>query len=204
LLIKNGFVKKNIIKLKILGITFSQVQTGAYALILKEEKGVRRLPIIIGTLEAQSIAIFLEELVPPRPLTHDLFIAFIQLINIKLTSIHIYKYEDGVFFSELWFNNNGKELRIDSRTSDAIALAIRSNAPIYVTNSIMDEASIVMDDDDLEEFDPPELKKSRSSYENVNLKELQKNLNEAIIAEDYEKASRIRDLINKKQQGEKQ
>jgi bifunctional DNase/RNase len=193
-------VEKNIIKLKILGITFSQVQTGAYALILKEEEGMRRLPIIIGTPEAQSIAIFLEGLLPPRPLTHDLFTTFIQLIDVKLTSIHIYKYEDGVFSSELRYNNKGKELRIDSRTSDAIALAIRVDAPIYITNSIMDEVSVMMDDNDLwEEMETPDLKEVQVSYESMNLEELQKNLNEAIIAEDYEKASRIRDSINKKQ-----
>jgi bifunctional DNase/RNase len=197
-------VENNKIRLKILGITFSQVQTGAYALILKEENGLRRLPIIIGTPEAQSIAIFLEELSPPRPLTHDLFITFLRTINIELKSVHIYKYEDGVFFSELLFNNEGKDLRMDSRTSDAIALAIRSDAPIYITGSIMDEVSIIMENDDLEELDTSELKKAQSSYESINLEELQKNLNEAITAEDYEKASRIRDLINKKRQGGKQ
>jgi bifunctional DNase/RNase len=195
-------VKKNKIRLNILGITFSQIQTGAYALILKEEKGRRRLPVIIGTPEAQSIAIFLEGLLPPRPLTHDLFITLIQSVSIELTAVHIYKYEDGVFFSELQFNNKGKELRIDSRTSDAIALAIRSNAPIYITDSIMDKVGIIMDDDDLlEELENPDLKKSQSSYESMNLEDLQKNLNEAIGMEDYEKASRIRDLINKKQRG---
>jgi bifunctional DNase/RNase len=192
------------INLKILGITFSQVQTGAYALILKEENGMRRLPIIIGTPEAQSIAIYLEGLLPPRPLTHDLFITFLRAMNIELTSIHIYKYDEGVFFSELLFNNKGKELRIDSRTSDAIALAVRSDAPIYITDSIMDEVSIIMDNDDLEELDTSELKKAQSSYESINLEELQKSLNDAIIAEDYEKASHIRDLINKKQQRGKQ
>ncbi|MDR2057566.1 MAG: bifunctional nuclease family protein [Dysgonamonadaceae bacterium] len=194
-------MENNKIRLKILGITFSQVQTGAYALILKEEKGLRRLPIIIGTPEAQSIAIFLEGLLPPRPLTHDLFISFAQAINIELTAVDIYKYEDGVFFSELLFSKKGKELRIDSRTSDAIALAVRANAPIFITESIMDEVSIIMDDDDLlEELENPDLKKkTQSSCEGMNLEELQKNLNEAITSEDYEKASRIRDLINKRQ-----
>jgi bifunctional DNase/RNase len=194
-------VENNKIRLKILGITFSQVQTGAYALILKEENGLRRLPIIIGTPEAQSIAIFLEGLLPPRPLTHDLFITFLQAIQIELASVHIYKYEDGVFYSELLFKNKENDLRIDSRTSDAIALAIRCDAPIYITDSIMNEISILMDDDDLEELDPSELKKSQSSRDSINLDELQKNLNEAINEEDYEKASHIRDLINKKHEG---
>jgi bifunctional DNase/RNase len=194
-------VKNDKIKLQILGITFSQVQAGAYALILKEEKSLRRLPIIIGTPEAQSIAIFLEGLNPPRPLTHDLFISFSQATDIELTSVNIYKYEDGVFFSELVFNNKGKEIHIDSRTSDAIALAIRVNAPIYTTKSIMDSVSIVIDDDDiLEELEnSTDLKKSKLSYEEMNLENLQKSLKEAIIAEDYEKASHLRDLINRKQ-----
>jgi bifunctional DNase/RNase len=185
-------VENDKIKLKILGITFSQVQAGAYALILKEEKGQRRLPIIIGTPEAQSIAIFLEALSPPRPLTHDLFISFANALDIQLIAVNIYKYEEGVFFSELLFKNKEKELRIDSRTSDAIALAIRSDASIYITEAIMSEVSIIMDDDDLlEELESPDLKKNKS------VEELKRNLHEAIIAEDYEKASHLRDLINK-------
>jgi bifunctional DNase/RNase len=192
-------VKNDKIKLKILGITFSQVQAGAYALILKEEKGQRRLPIIIGTPEAQSIAIFLEALIPPRPLTHDLFISFTEAVDIRLIAVNIYRYEEGVFFSELLFKNKDEELRIDSRTSDAIALAIRADASIYITEAIMREVSIVMDDDDLlDELESPDLKKNRSaSYESMNLEELQRNLNEAIVAEDYEKASHLRDLINR-------
>jgi bifunctional DNase/RNase len=192
-------VENNKIKLQILGITFSQVQTGAYALILKEDKGLRRLPIVIGTPEAQSIAIFLEGLKPPRPLTHDLFISFTQAIKTELIAINIYKYEDGVFFSELVFDNQGAELRIDSRTSDAIALAIRANAPIYTTETIMTEIGIVIDNDDLlEELENSDLKKNKLSYEEMNLENLRENLNNAIIAEDYEKASHLRDLINKK------
>jgi bifunctional DNase/RNase len=188
------------IKLQILGITFSQMQAGAYALILKEEKGLRRLPVIIGTPEAQSIAIFLEGSQPPRPLTHDLFISFIQAINIELASVNIYKYEDGIFFSELLFNNQGKKLRIDSRTSDAIALAIRVDAPIYTTQTIMNEVSIVIEDDDLlDELENSELDKSEASAEEMNLENLQKSLNDAILTEDYEKASFLRDLINQKQ-----
>jgi bifunctional DNase/RNase len=187
------------VKLRILGITFSQIQAGAYALILQEETGSRRLPIIIGTPEAQSIAIFLENLHPPRPLTHDLFISFTQATGIKLIAVNIYKYEDGVFFSELLFNNNGNELRIDSRTSDAIALAIRTDAPIYTTQEIVNEVGIIIEEEDFyDELDNPELK-NKNSYEEIDLENLQKSLNEAIIAEDYEKASHLRDLINQKQ-----
>jgi bifunctional DNase/RNase len=193
-------VSEKRIELKILGITFSQVQAGAYALILVEENGIRRVPIIIGTPEAQSIAIYLEGLIPPRPLTHDLFISFTDVINVKLKGVNIYKYEDGVFFSELLFDNQGQEVRIDSRTSDAIAIAIRVNAPIYTTEAIMREVGVEMKDDDfLEEIDNESVPlKENLSYDKMNLEDLRKILNEAIIAEDYEKASSLRDLINKK------
>jgi bifunctional DNase/RNase len=192
-------VKHKKVKLQILGITFSQVQAGAYALILKEEDGQRRLPIIIGTPEAQSIAIFLEDLRPPRPLTHDLFITFIQAANIKLTAVNIYKYEEGVFFSEILFDNKGSELRIDSRTSDAIALALRTDSPVYTTGAIIDEVGIIVEEDDLpDEPDTLDLKKNKTPHEETDTENLQKKLNEAIIAEEYEKASRLRDLINQK------
>ena len=189
------------IRLKILGITFSQVQAGAYALILVEDNGPRRLPIIIGTPEAQSIAIFLEGLTPPRPLTHDLFISFSNALNIEFKGVYIYKYEEGVFFSELVFDNKGEELRIDSRTSDAIAIAIRINVPIYATEAIMQEAGIITKEDDLleKELKETDLDTSKSSYENMDIEELHKILDEAINAEDYEKASNLRDIINQKQ-----
>ncbi|GHT41018.1 hypothetical protein FACS189437_07400 [Bacteroidia bacterium] len=189
------------VQLKILGITFSQVQAGAYALILTEEGGKRRIPIIIGTSEAQSIAIFLEGLNPPRPLTHDLFITFAEAVNVRLKRINIYKYSDGIFFSEIIFDNGGNIIRMDARTSDAIALAVRTQSPIFITEEIMKEVSIMGNDDDDDFWDDieerPE-KKSKISFESMNLKDLQIQLNEAIANEDYEKASSIRDLINKK------
>jgi bifunctional DNase/RNase len=189
------------VKLKILGITFSQVQAGAYALVLAEENGTRRIPIIIGTPEAQSIAIFLEKLHPPRPLTHDLFISFTKLLNIELKEVFIYKYEEGVFFSDLIFNDGTKDIRIDSRTSDAIALAVRTEANIYITEVIMKEVSIEMENDDiLEEMEDESDSKVPTGFslENMNLDELQKALDEAIAMENYEKASYIRDLIKNK------
>lgn len=184
-----------------MGITFSQVQAGAYALILAEEGGKRRIPIIIGTPEAQSIAIFLEGLNPPRPLTHDLFITFAQAVNVGLKQVNIHKYSDGIFFSEIIFDNGGKTFRLDARTSDAIALAVRTQAPIFITEEIMKEVSILTNDEDDDFWDnieeQPE-KKSRISFESMNLEDLQIQLNEAIASEDYEKASSIRDLINQK------
>ncbi|MCL2650124.1 MAG: bifunctional nuclease family protein [Candidatus Azobacteroides sp.] len=191
------------IKLNVLGITFSQVQAGAYALVLTEENGARRVPIIIGTPEAQSIAIFLEGLHPPRPLTHDLFITFMEKVDVSLKEIYIYKFVEGVFYSELVFTKENEIIKIDSRTSDAIALAIRTHSPIYTTEEIMQETGIIMeDDDDLEDFDndrenQPIITQQRS-IENLSEKELQKALNDAISMENYENASKIRDLLNKK------
>ncbi len=187
------------VKLNVLGITFSQVQAGAYALVLSEENGNRRVPIIIGTPEAQSIAIFLEGLHPPRPLTHELFLSFADAVNVSLKEIYIYKFEEGVFFSELVFTQGEKDITIDSRTSDAIALAVRSSAPIYTTEEIMKEAGIIMDDDFPEESEVEvETHKPQYSFDTMNLEELENALNDAIAMEDYEKASKIRDLINKK------
>ena len=124
----------NRIKLRVLGITYSQIQSGAYALVLAEENGSRRIPIIIGTAEAQSIAIQLEHLTPPRPLTHDLFVAFAEAFDIHLKEVFIYKFEEGVFSAELIVEDKeGEVKKIDSRTSDAIAFELRCNAQITTT-----------------------------------------------------------------------
>ena len=196
-------MKNSRIKLNVLGITFSQVQAGAYALVLAEENGSRRVPIIIGTPEAQSIAIFLEGLQPPRPLTHDLFITFMDKISVVLKEIFIYRFTDGVFYSELIFSKNNTEFKLDSRTSDAIALAVRAGAIIYTTEAIMQETGIIIEDED---DDIPENFESNvrnpqqqgRSPESLSEEELKISLEDAISKEDYEKASRIRDLLNKK------
>jgi len=185
-------------KLKILGITFNQIQAGAYALILAEEKGNRRVPIIIGTPEAQSIAIFLENLRPPRPLTHDLFISFLQLANIVLKEVNIYKYEEGIFHSEMIFNDGVKDIFLDSRTSDAIALALRANAPIYMTSSIMKDVAIELEEEDINDNMEQAISNQSVSLDNLNPEKLQVLLNEAITNENYERASYIRDLIKEK------
>src|SRR6056297_869370 len=135
------------IKLSVLGISYSQTQSGAYALVLNEEKGERRIPIIIGGFEAQSIAIQLEGLKPPRPLTHDLFKSFADIFGIELKEINIYKLEEGVFYSNLICNKNGKEIQVDARTSDAIALALRFNCPIYTTEEILSKSGIIVEID---------------------------------------------------------
>src|SRR6056297_1112291 len=146
-------LKKNFgmqkIRLDILGLSVSQTQSGAYALVLAEENGERRMPIIIGPVEAQAIAIQLEGLKPPRPLTHDLIKNIAQAFEIVLLEVTIYKLEEGIFYSELLCEMNGKEVKIDSRTSDAVALALRFRCPIYTTEDILSKAGIVLESDEM-------------------------------------------------------
>ena len=191
------------VKLSILGLSNSQSQTGAYALILTEDKGRRRLPIIIGAFEAQSIALQLEGLFPPRPLTHDLFHNFAVAFEITITEINIYKLEEGVFFSVLVCQKDGSELKIDARTSDAVSLALRFKCPIYTTEDILQKAGIYLDFENEKQGSQPKQEPAQESEEapkfaNYSEKELEIKLNEAIGAEDYEKASEIRDEINKR------
>lgn len=190
------------VKLKVLGISYSQTQSGAYALILVEENGERRVPIIIGGFEAQAIVIKLENLEPPRPLTHDLFRSFASEFNISIIEVMIYKLEEGVFYSRLLCNNGEKELSIDSRTSDAVALALRFDCPIYIASEILDKAGITVtaseteseeQDDDDNLFDA-----GGSKYENYSEDELYKMIDEAVRTEDYERAASIRDEIEKR------
>ena len=194
------------VKLNVLGISYSQTQSGAYALVLSEEEGKRRIPIIIGGFEAQSIAIQIEGLTPPRPLTHDLFLNFAKSFSIELLEVHIYKLEEGVFFSKLHCDNGKKEIYIDARTSDAIALALRFKCPIYTTEEIIEKAGIILEFDGTEEesekvkaSDKPE-SESRDTglYSKMSLAELKTLLEEAVNNEDYEKASKIRDEIKKR------
>lgn len=189
------------VKLSILGISFSQVQAGAYALIFAEENGIRRLPIVIGTPEAQSIAIVMENIKPPRPLAHDLIYAIFQQLDIELKEVFIYKFEDGAFFSELLLLQNGREYRIDSRTSDAVAIALRTHSPIYTTEEIMQHMAIVFDENAT--FDASENAASTSQAEDnissLSVDELKSKLEEAVTEENYELATRLRDEIKKRE-----
>ncbi len=195
----------NRIKLSILGISFSQVQAGAYALIFAEESGIRRLPIVIGTPEAQSIAIVMEEINPPRPLTHDLMYEIFQKFDIKLKEVFIYKFEDGAFFAELLLEQGDKEFVVDSRTSDAVAIALRTNSPIYTTEEIMQNMAIVFDENDIVNTDSQKNEpKSNADSDSSNmkattLKELKRRLQEAIENENYELATKLRDEINNRE-----
>lgn len=199
----------NLVKLTIKGISYSQTQSGAYALVLSEMEGKRTLPIIIGAFEAQSIAIALEkEIRPPRPLTHDLFKTFADRFQVKVNQIIIHKLVDGVFFSSLLCEKDGKEEVIDTRTSDAIALAVRFQAPIFTYENILDKAGIYLKIDEeltIEEVEEDDevtsieaLISNEEDYEIFSLQELHEHLNEAVANEDYEKAAKIRDEIDKR------
>jgi len=201
------------IKLNVLGISYSQTQSGAYALVLSEEEGNRRIPIIVGGFEAQAIAIELEGLAPPRPLTHDLFKNFADSYGIHITEVNIHKLEDGVFFANIQCDNGGERTTLDARTSDAIALALRFKCPIYTTEEIVEKAGIVLDFEkgtDIENQDlseekeakppPVKVKKGapRADLSNTSMDDLRSMLAEAVSKEDYEKASEIRDEINRR------
>ncbi|WP_422089532.1 bifunctional nuclease domain-containing protein [Tenacibaculum ovolyticum] len=200
----------SLIKLTIKGISYSQTQSGAYALVLSEMDGIRTLPIIIGSFEAQSIAIALEkEIRPPRPLTHDLFKTFSDRFSIKVTQVIIHKLVDGVFYSSLICERDGVEELIDTRTSDAIALAVRFQAPIFTYENILDKAGVYLKmdeeliiEEDLEsdeiEFSLEDELDDNKNYTNTSLEELNEQLNEAVENEDYELAAEIRDEISKR------
>jgi len=199
------------IKLRILGISYSQSQSGSYALILVESEGKRRLPIIIGSFEAQSIAIELENMKPTRPLTHDLFKIFVETFHVTIKEIIIYKFTSGIFYAKLVCNDGQNLVEIDSRTSDAVAIALRMKCPIYTYENILNAAGIIMDEDttDLnvpDESEEPVSKKesvSKTEYASMSLAELDEALAAAIKEEAYEKASMIRDEINKRKKGKK-
>jgi bifunctional DNase/RNase len=201
----------SLVRLNIKGISYSQTQSGAYALVLSEVKGTRTLPIVIGAFEAQSIAIALEKAIkPPRPLTHDLFKSFADRFHITIKKVIIHKLVDGVFYSSLICERDHIEEIIDTRTSDAIALATRFNAPIFTYENILDKAGIYLKFKDelnvekdklsienlIDEETATESKKS--SFSNDSLKQLHEKLNEAIQNENYELAAKIRDEINKR------
>ena len=188
------------VKLKVMGITYSQIQNGAYALVLAEENGDRRIPIIIGTAEAQSIAIRLEHLTPPRPMTHDLFARFAQGVGIRLREVFVYHYEDGVFSSELLFDDGTRQIRIDSRTSDAIAIALRTQSPIYTTEKIISEAGIIFQEEPKEKKKEETKTVKRKHLNDYSTKELKERLEEAVRMEAYEKAALIQQELKKREQ----
>ena len=199
------------IELEIIGLSYSQTQTGAYALVLGEKSGAkRRLPIIIGGFEAQAIAIELESMTPSRPLTHDLFKSFADIYEIDLKEIIVYNLVEGIFYAKLVAEKDGETTEIDTRTSDAIALAVRFKCPIYTHEFILSSAGIILEEgqeedlgkeleaieDELEEMEE-DMPKSLS-YQDLTVEELNKRLQDAIENENYEEASKIKEELDKR------
>ncbi|MBU0488121.1 MAG: bifunctional nuclease family protein [Bacteroidetes bacterium] len=191
------------IKLDIIGISYSQTQSGAYALILGETEGRRRLPIIIGGFEAQAIAIELEKMKPSRPLSHDLFKNFAREFNINVFEVIIHKFQDGVFFAKLICESPEKISEIDSRTSDAVALAVRFNCPIFTNESVLAAAGIILDEPAEDSAQEEEEETTVSEFSEFSDEDLDQMLNTAVDEENYERASRIRDEISQRKKKKK-
>lgn len=194
------------IQLDIVGLSYSQTQSGAYALVLGEINGRRRLPIIIGSFEAQAIAIEIEKMTPSRPLTHDLFKSFAQAYGIKIEEVIIYNLVDGIFYSKLICSDGKKTVEIDARTSDAIAMAVRFDCPINTYEFILSTAGIVIEGNDfvyLENLNDQNTEEkgtasATGNYSSISDDELKTMLQEALTDEAYEKAAKIRDELNKR------
>lgn len=195
------------IQLEILGLSSSQSQSGSFALVLGEKDGNRRLPIIIGMFEAQSIAIQIEKINPNRPLTHDLFKSFAQEVNIQVREVLISDLKEGVFYSKIMCTDGDREFELDARPSDAIAIGLRFGVNIYTVESVLSEAGIILSD--LEEEEEEEdsalptskaepVYESKENIKEVSVEELNKMLTDALDKEDYERAAKIRDELNKR------
>ena len=198
-------MENNRIKLRVQGLTNSQIQSGAYALVLAEE-GLRRIPIIVGMFEAQSIAIALEGINPPRPLTHDLFIAYTKATGYLMKEVFIHKVEDGVYHSEITLSKGDSTISIDSRTSDAIAIALRTNCNIYTTEFIMRKCGIVLDEnnnadnieampEELTADDLQDIAKLKKQLKALKSKDIEERMAKAVAKEDYEFAKIYKDEL---------
>lgn len=199
------------VRLQVMGLSYSQIRSGAYALILAQVDGPYRIPVVIGAAEAQSIALRMENITPSRPMTHDLFVSFAHAFGIKLTEVFIYKFEDGIFSSELTFTDGERTVMIDSRTSDAIAIAMRTNTPIYTTPEIVEITGFILEEQsdgdkdggdgtahslrasaEMAEPDP------EPRLENYAPEQLEKELERLIKEENYEEAARVSQILNEK------
>lgn len=201
------------IKLYVQGLSSSQAQSGAYALILAEEDGERRIPVIVGISEAQSIAIALEHISPPRPLTHDLFVAFGEAVGVRLKEVFVRLFEDGIYYSELVYEKDGDEIRLDSRTSDAIGIALRSDCSIYTTEQVIRECGMIIpagsdaeDEESAEEYlldlEPEDIKDDEQLKKWLSLlqsDELEDRLKDAVADENYEFAKMYKDEMQRRE-----
>ena len=194
------------VKLRVMGLSYNHLQNGAFALLLAETDGPMRIPVVIGAAEAQAIAIKMEGITPQRPLTHDLFVSFSQAFGVRLREVFIYKFSDGMFYSELTFDDGDRQVVLDARTSDAIAIAMRCNAPIYTTRAIVEETGFVIENESEahagEEIhsdeSAEEMHDSEPAPERLAVEELEKMLARLIDEEDYEQAARISEIIKRK------
>lgn len=185
---------ENKIEMDVMGITYSQIQQGAYALLLRQRDGDLRVPIVVGTSEAQSIAMRLENVIPPRPLAHDLMVSMFHAFGISLDEVLIYKFSEGVFMSKLKLSTDGKDLELESRTSDAIALALRTNTPIYTTQEVLDKTGFLIKDGEKGKV----AVKPKRTLADLSVPELQKKLTRAVDLEKYELAASIQKAIKEK------
>lgn len=196
----------DLVKLSVLGITYSQVQSGAYALVLKEENGNYRIPIVVGVNDAQAIAMKLEGILPPRPVMADVTTSLLHAYGINLESILIYDFADGVFKSELRFLDQDKAVTVDARTSDAIALALRTGAPIYTTRHIVEVTGFLPKDTEQPEdeqatnSEQPAQTSRGAALERLSLAQLEKLMARHVDREEYEQAARIKEIIAKREQ----
>lgn len=210
----------NKVKLNVLGLSYSQAQTGAYALILSNENDDKRIPVVIGAAEAQSIAIIMEKMITPRPLTHDLFTNFCIGFGVSIVEVFIYRLEEGIFYSEILCKNDKTTLRIDARTSDAVAIALRAECPLYTSAEILEKAGISIADKEfssgksesksseksietskssISEKKTSFYESSESQFAGYSISQLKSMIEEAILNEDYERASLLRDEISKRE-----
>lgn len=198
------------IRLSLAGLSYNPMQDGAFAILMGAEGSNKRIPIIIGPAEAQAIAIVIEHINPPRPVTHDLFATFAHAFGVKLQEVNIYKFEDGIFSSEMTFTDGIRTVTLDSRTSDAVAIAIRTGAPIYTTRAILDETGIEFVEADSAETDgtdpegeeayPAEaITEAAADYSSMNIDELNAALEEAIKNDDFEEAAVIRRHLDQRE-----
>lgn len=191
-------MRSNKVQVKVLGITYSHLQQGAYVLLLADEGDTRRVPVVVGTAEAQSIALSVEKLDPPRPMTHDLLLSITNRYGVHLEEVFIYRFDKGVFFSTLTLNRNGEVELVDSRTSDAVALALRTQAPIYMARDVLNVAG----------FEPALLERQDESvtsapaqsddYEAMSDSELKHRIERAVAIEAYEEAAAIQEILQKR------
>jgi len=198
---------ENTIELEILGLSSNHSQSGSFTLVMGELEGTRRLPIVIGMFEAQAIAIEIEKIIPNRPMTHDLFKSFSSNFNFSIDHILISDMREGVFYAKIVCQSSVKSVEIDARPSDAIAIAVRFDAPIYCSQKVMSEAAIEFAEEEQESKESVSAKKkdqpkskssSESNLKDFSLDKLNELLDKAIKNEDYEKAARIRDEINRR------